>query len=85
MQEMIIFRVVADGRYVGITIANDVDVATLQATKGLSRHTASKDAEFCDYSTVVVIPFSNECKTPDPTKSMTSTPQQFIPKANLRL
>ena len=51
-----VFKIIADGRKVGITTAPDIETARKQAIKAHTRSTASKEDLACDYISLSVVP-----------------------------
>lgn len=51
-----VFLILADGRKVGLSVAASKGAALISARQTLSRYTASKERETCDYEHVQVVP-----------------------------
>lgn len=51
-----VFLILADGRKVGLSVAASKGAALVSARQTLSRYTASKERETCDYEHVQVVP-----------------------------
>lgn len=53
-----VFFIFADGRKVGLSVAASKEAAIASARRTLSRQTASKERDACDYEHVRVVPMT---------------------------